>query len=44
MIISSDSITLGTLNNTTYSTGTIDLEVGTNASNGVIITAKSKNG
>lgn len=44
MVISSDSIALGTLNNTTYTTGSIDLEVGTNASNGVAITASSKNG
>ncbi len=44
MVISTDSIALGTLNNTTYTTGSIDLEVGTNAANGVAITARSKNG
>ena len=44
MVISADSIALGTLNNTTYSSGSIDIEVGTNASTGVNITARSKNG
>jgi len=43
MIVSADSIDLGTLSNVSYSTGSVDLEVGTNASNGVTISARSTN-
>lgn len=44
MTISTGSISLGTLSSVAYSTGSLDLEVGTNAVNGVTITARSGSG
>ena len=44
MVVSSGSIELGTLNNSTYVTGSVDIEVGTNAKNGASITARSSSG
>jgi hypothetical protein len=44
MVISSGSIELGTLNNSTYVTGSVDIELGTNAKNGASVTAKSSSG
>jgi hypothetical protein len=41
MTISADSINLGTLLANVTSSGTLDIEVGTNAANGVNITARS---
>ena len=37
-------IDLGTLSSATYSTGSVDIEVGTNAKNGASVTARSTNG
>lgn len=44
MVISADSIDLGTLDAGIESTGNLDIEVGTNAANGVTITARSWSG
>lgn len=44
MTISADSINLGTLLANVTSSGTLDIEVGTNAANGVNITARSWSG
>lgn len=44
LTISTGAIALGTLNASTYVTGSVDMEVGTNARNGVSITAKSSSG
>lgn len=44
MNISADSINLGTLTPGTEATGKVSIEVGTNAANGVQITARSTNG
>ncbi|MFA5917238.1 MAG: hypothetical protein WC850_03330 [Candidatus Gracilibacteria bacterium] len=44
MVISTGSIDLGTLNAAAYSTGSLDIEVGTNASNGVTVSATSNAG
>ena len=44
MVISADEIALGTLTPGTESTGTLNLEVGTNAVSGVKITARSTKG
>lgn len=44
MAISADTIALGTLTPDTESTGSINLEIGTNAVNGVQITARSGSG
>ncbi len=44
MVISSGSIELGTLNNSTYVTGSVDIEVGTNAKNGASVSARSSSG
>lgn len=44
MIVSTGAINLGTLNASTYSTWSLDIEVGTNAANWVNITAKSGTG
>ncbi len=43
MVVSAATIALGTLNSATYVTGSVDVEVGTNARNGVTVTAKSTN-
>jgi hypothetical protein len=44
MVVSSGSIELGTLNGTTYVTGGVDIELGTNAKNGASVTARSSSG
>jgi hypothetical protein len=45
MVISgSGQIDLGTLTSSAYSTGTVQIEIGTNAANGAAVTAKSTNG
>jgi hypothetical protein len=44
MVISTGAINLGNLNATTYSTWTLDIEVGTNAANGVTVSATSNAG
>lgn len=44
MVISTGAINLGTLNAAAYSTGSLSIEVGTNASNWVTVTAKSGTG
>nr|MDD3720337.1 hypothetical protein [Candidatus Gracilibacteria bacterium] len=44
MVISTGAINLGILNASTYSSGSLSIEVGTNAANGVTITAKSSTG
>ena len=44
MVVSSGTIDLGTLNNSTYVTGGVDIEVGTNAKNGANITVRSTSG
>ena len=44
MTISTGSIALGTLTSAAYSTGSLDLEIGTNAVNGVSVTARSGSG
>ena len=45
MVISgSGTIDLGTLSSSAYSTGTVNIEIGTNASAGASVTAKSTNG
>jgi hypothetical protein len=45
MVISgSGEIDLGTLSSSSYSTGTVNIEIGTNASAGASVTAKSTNG
>lgn len=45
MVISGSGILdLGTLQSTAYSTGTVDIEVGTNAVNGASVTARSTRG
>ncbi|MFA5917239.1 MAG: hypothetical protein WC850_03335 [Candidatus Gracilibacteria bacterium] len=44
MVISTGAINLGTLNASAYSTGSLDIEIGTNAANGVNVTAKSNAG
>ncbi len=43
-ITGSGVIDLGTLSSAAYSTGTVNIEVGTNAVNGASVTAKSTNG
>ena len=43
MVVSAGTIALGTLSTTAYVTGSVDIEVGTNARNGVTVTAKSTN-
>ncbi len=43
-ITGSGVVDLGTLSSTAYSTGTVDIEVGTNAVNGASVTARSTNG
>jgi hypothetical protein len=44
MAISADTIDLGYLNPTTYTSGSVAMEIGTNASAGASVTAKSLNG
>lgn len=44
MAISADTIDLGYLNPTTYTSGSVTMEIGTNASAGASVTAKSLNG
>ena len=44
VITGSGVLDLGTLASTSYSTGTVDIEVGTNAVNGASVTARSTNG
>lgn len=45
MVISgSGTIALGTLTSSAYSSGSVDIEVGTNATNGSSVTARSTNG
>jgi len=44
MEISTGSLALWTLTSTAYSTGSLNIEVGTNAVNGVVVTAKSSSG
>ncbi len=44
VITGSGVIDLGVLSSTAYSTGTVDIEVGTNAVNGSSVTARSTNG
>ena len=44
MVISTGAIDLGTLESGTESNGSLDIEVGTNAANGVTITARSGSG
>lgn len=44
MTLSTDSIDLGTLSASSYSTGSLNLEIGTNAVNGVSVTARSGSG
>ncbi len=44
VITGSGLIDLGTLSSTAYSTGTVDIEVGTNAVNGASVTARSTKG
>jgi len=44
MEISTGSLALGTLTSTAYSTGSLNIEIGTNAVNGVVVTAKSSSG
>jgi len=44
MVISAKEIDLGTLNAWIEASGTLDIEVGTNAANGVTVTAKSESG
>jgi hypothetical protein len=41
--VSAATIALGTLNSSTYVTGSVNIEIGTNAKNGASITAKSTN-
>lgn len=43
-ISGSGTLTLGNLSSTTYSTGTVDIEIGTNAVNGASVSAQSTNG
>lgn len=43
-IAGSGVVDLGTLNAVSYSTGTVNIEVGTNATNGAAVTASSVNG
>lgn len=43
-ITGSGVLDLGTLSSSSYSTGTVDIEVGTNAVNGASVTARSTNG
>ncbi|MDD3302684.1 MAG: hypothetical protein PHN31_03935 [Candidatus Gracilibacteria bacterium] len=44
MVISTGAIDLGILNAAAYSTGSLDIEIGTNASNGATVSAKSTQG
>ena len=44
VITGSGVIDLGTLSSTAYSTGSVNIEVGTNAKNGASVTARSSNG
>jgi hypothetical protein len=44
MVVSTGSINLGTLTAGVESTGALDIEIGTNAANGVTITARSGSG
>lgn len=44
MTISTGAIDLGTLNAADFSTGSLDIEIGTNAVNGVTVTARSSSG
>ena len=44
VITGSGVIDLGTLDSTAYASGSVDIEVGTNAANGASVTAKSTNG
>jgi hypothetical protein len=41
--VSAATIALGTLNSSTYVTGSVNIEIGTNAKNGASVTAKSTN-
>ncbi len=43
VITGSGVIDLGALSSSTYSTGTVSIEIGTNAVNGAVVTAKSTN-
>lgn len=43
-VVSADTIDLGTLDSATTSSGSVDIEVGTNAANGASITARSTKG
>ncbi len=44
MTISTGAIDLGTLSSVAFSTGSLDIEIGTNAVNGVVVTARSGSG
>jgi len=44
MTISTGAISLGTLTSASYSTGSLNIEIGTNAVDGVSITARSQSG
>jgi hypothetical protein len=44
MVISTDTIALGTLDTDTFTTQGLDIEIGTNAVNGVTVTARSGSG
>lgn len=43
-ISGSGTIDLGDLSSASYTTGTVSIEIGTNAANGAAVTAKSTNG
>ena len=44
VITGSGEVDLGTLSSAAYSSGTVNIEIGTNAANGASVTAKSTNG